>query len=104
LWSATCTSPANLEGKKTWFPRHCWLADRKRQQNQRDRIIRAGRDGGGVEIPIDLKAIEKKQAVDVVLIPNDIVDVPSSTGKRLLNALPGAIAPTLANTAVRAIP
>lgn len=69
------------------------------------RIIRQTSDGGGkVEIPIDLKAIERKQAVDVVLIPNDIVDVPSSAGKRLLNALTGAIAPTIANTTLRAIP
>lgn len=67
------------------------------------RIIRQT-DGGKVEIPIDLKAIERRQAVDVVLVPNDIVDIPSSTGKRILNSLTGAIAPMISNSTYRIIP
>ena len=68
------------------------------------RLIRQSSKGDKVEMIVDLKAIERRQQPDIVLIPNDVVDVPSSTGKRLLNALTGAIAPTLANTTVRVIP
>jgi protein involved in polysaccharide export with SLBB domain len=68
------------------------------------RLIRQSGKGDKVEMVVNLKAIERRQAPDIVLIPNDIIDVPSSTGKRLLNALTGAIAPTIMNTTVRAIP
>jgi len=73
-------------------------------KTSRIRIIRQNADGRKQEIYVDLKKVEKQQAEDVALLPNDIVEVPSSTGKTILQALTGAIAPTLTNTTIRAIP
>jgi polysaccharide export outer membrane protein len=56
------------------------------------------------EMVIDLKAIEKKHADDIVLQANDIVDVPVSGGKRLLGNLVGAIGPAVTEMPVRIIP
>ncbi len=56
------------------------------------------------EIYVDLKAIEKKQAEDIVLQPNDIVDVPTSSGKAFLRSLLGAVVPSVAQMPVRVIP
>lgn len=56
------------------------------------------------EMIVDLKAIEKRQAEDVVLLPNDIVDVPTSTGKRVLRNLVNAIAPAASQFPLRIIP
>jgi polysaccharide export outer membrane protein len=74
-------------------------------KTSRIRIVRQTADGvGKQEIFVDLKAIEKQKAEDVALIPNDIVDVPSSAGKTLLQALQGAVAPALSQSTIRAIP
>ncbi len=56
------------------------------------------------EIMVDLKAIDKHQAADVALQPNDIVNVPTSGGKRLIRSLIGTIAPTLSQLPVRVVP
>lgn len=72
---------------------------------KRIRIIRqAGEGARKQEIFVDLQAVLKQKAEDIVLIPNDIVDVPSSTGKTILSALTGAIAPMLTQVPVRMIP
>jgi polysaccharide export outer membrane protein len=55
------------------------------------------------EIFVDLKAIDKRRAEDVVLQANDIVDVPTSGGKRFLRSLVSAIAPAISNAPVRVI-
>jgi protein involved in polysaccharide export with SLBB domain len=55
------------------------------------RIIREMENGGKQEILVDLKAIRKQKAQDVVLVPNDIVEVGRSTGKTILNILQGAV-------------
>jgi polysaccharide export outer membrane protein len=69
------------------------------------RIVRqVGNGEDKEEILVDLKAIEKHQAVDIVLLPNDIVDVPSSTGKMILHTLTGAIVPVMSQGVIRAIP
>jgi len=39
-----------------------------------------------------------------VIMPNDIIDVPMSGGKRLLRSLVGTIAPTVGQVPVRIIP
>lgn len=70
----------------------------------RIRIIREVGSQGKQEILVDLKAVLKQKAVDIVLAPNDIVEVPSSAGKTILTSLMGAIAPTLSNVPVRLIP
>lgn len=59
---------------------------------------------GKTEIVVDLKAISKKQAEDVVLQPNDVVEVPTSGGKRFLRTLAGAVVPSIAQLPVRVIP
>jgi polysaccharide export outer membrane protein len=69
------------------------------------RIIRQGADGvSKQEIPVDLKAILKLRAPDITLVPNDIVEVGSSTSKMLLNMLTGALPALATQGVVRAIP
>ncbi|MEP7214042.1 MAG: polysaccharide biosynthesis/export family protein [Acidobacteriota bacterium] len=70
------------------------------------RILRqTGQDAAEkTEILVDLKAINKREAEDVALIANDIVDVPTSSGKKFLRGLMNSIAPTVSRGAVRVIP
>jgi polysaccharide export outer membrane protein len=56
------------------------------------------------EIFVDLKAIDKQRAEDIMLQPGDIVDVPASGGKRLLRSLLAAVVPTVAQLPTRVIP
>jgi len=56
------------------------------------------------EIFVDLKAIDRRNAEDVVLQAGDIVDVPVSGGKRLLRSLIGAVVPSIAQLPTRVIP
>lgn len=53
---------------------------------------------------VDLSAIEKRHAQDVQLLPNDIVDVPTSTGKSLLRGLIGGGTQSLTQLPVRIVP
>jgi polysaccharide biosynthesis/export protein len=68
------------------------------------RIIRQTSSGGKQEIPIDLKAIQRQKAEDMVLFPNDIVEVGSSTSKTILNILAGTVPTAVSQGVVRAIP
>ena len=56
------------------------------------------------EILVDLEAINHHKAEDVVLVANDIIDVPASGGKRLLRSLIGAVVPSVGQLPVRVIP
>lgn len=56
------------------------------------------------EIRIDLEAINRHKAEDIVLVANDIIDVPASGGKRLLRSLIGAVVPSVGQLPVRVIP
>jgi polysaccharide biosynthesis/export protein len=56
------------------------------------------------EMYVDLKAIDRRNAEDVVLQAGDIVDVPASGGKRLLRSLVGSFVPSVAQLPVRVIP
>ena len=56
------------------------------------------------ELLVDLSAIEKKRAEDIVLMPNDIIDVPLSSGKSLLRSLISGVVPNVATLPVRVIP
>ncbi len=60
--------------------------------------------GGESEIFVDLKAIARKQATDVLLQPNDIVEVRESTGKTMIRSLLGVVAPAMGQLPVRVIP
>jgi polysaccharide export outer membrane protein len=55
------------------------------------------------EIAVNLDAINKRQSEDVVLEENDIIDVPSSTGKRILHSLINVVAPTAATLPLRVV-
>lgn len=68
------------------------------------RIIRQMSGNGKKEIFVDLKAVDKHRTEDIVLQANDIVDVPTSGGKRFLSTLMGAIAPTISRMPARRIP
>ena len=56
------------------------------------------------ELLVDLKAIDRRQAEDVVLQAGDIVDVPVAGGKRLLRSLVSAVVPAAGQLPVRVIP
>jgi polysaccharide export outer membrane protein len=56
------------------------------------------------EIFVNLSAIARKKEEDLVLQPNDIVEVPESTGKSLMRSLIGAVGPSIAQMPVRVIP
>jgi polysaccharide export outer membrane protein len=56
------------------------------------------------EIVVDLDAINKHRAADVVLMANDIVEVPASGSKRIFRSLLGAVIPSVGQLPVRAIP
>lgn len=46
------------------------------------------------EIIVNLNAISKRKADDLELMPNDIIDVPTAAGKRLLRGILSAMVPT----------
>jgi Periplasmic protein involved in polysaccharide export len=56
------------------------------------------------EIYVNLGAIARKQANDVMLQANDIVEVPESTGKSIIRSLLGAVTPSVSQLPVRVIP
>ena len=56
------------------------------------------------EILVNLEAINKHKAEDIVLMANDIIEVPVSGGKRLLRSLMGAVVPSVGQLPVRVIP
>lgn len=73
-------------------------------KKERIRIIRQDpKTGQKTEIFADLKAIDKHQAEDIALLPNDIIDVPISGGRRFLRSLVGTIAPTVGQLPVQVI-
>jgi polysaccharide biosynthesis/export protein len=55
------------------------------------------------EILVDLRAIDKRTTPDVALMANDIVDVPTSSGKRLLRGLLSAVLPSIGQFPMRVI-
>ena len=74
-------------------------------KTDRVRIVRQQPGGTGkTEIFVNLNAIAKNQAEDVALQPNDVVEVPTSTGKSLMRSLLGTIVPTASQLPYRVIP
>ncbi|HEX6183906.1 MAG TPA: SLBB domain-containing protein [Pyrinomonadaceae bacterium] len=73
-------------------------------KKDRVRIIRQEANGSGSrEIFVDLRAIDKRQAEDIALLPNDIIDVPISGGRRVLRSLVGAVVPSVGQLPVQVI-
>ncbi len=77
------------------------------QDSKKDKIRVVRQEPGTTtkkEIFADLSAIEKKRAEDIALLPNDIVDVPTSGAKSLIRSLMGTIAPSVGQLPIRVIP
>jgi len=67
-------------------------------------IVRQMPNGEKTELYVNLGAIAHKKAEDVMLQPNDIVEVSESSGKSLVRSLLGAVAPSMGQLPVRVIP
>ncbi len=73
-------------------------------QSNRIRIVRQNASNNmKQELIADLKAINKRQAPDIVLQPNDIVEVPTANGKRFLRNILEGVVPGIARFPVRVI-
>lgn len=73
-------------------------------QSDRVRIVRQNqRSKARQEIVVDLKAISKRHAEDIALQANDIVEVPTASGKRFLRNLLGGIVPSAARLPLQVI-
>jgi len=72
-------------------------------KTDRVHIVRQ-QQGGEAEIFVDLKKIASKQAPDVLLQPNDIVEVRESASKSMIRSLLGVVAPAMGQLPVRVIP
>lgn len=83
------------------------MAGGLKQDSKKDKVRIVRQEPGSTtskEMIVDLSAIEKKRAEDIVLMPNDIIDVPTSAGKSLLRSLISGIVPNVATLPVRVIP
>jgi polysaccharide export outer membrane protein len=73
-------------------------------QSDKVRILRQKPDGvNKEELVVNLKAITKRQAPDVVLQANDIVEVPTASGRRFLRNILEGVVPGVARFPVRVI-
>lgn len=83
------------------------MAGGTRQDTKKDKIRIVRQEAGASakkEMIVDLSAIEKRQAEDIQLLPNDIVDVPTSAGRSLLRSLIGGGTQSLTQLPVRVVP
>jgi len=83
------------------------MAGGTRQDTKKDKIRIVRQEPGAQtkkEMLVDLSAIEKRQAEDIQLQPNDIVDVPTSAGRSLLRGLIGGGTQSLTQLPVRVVP
>ena len=83
------------------------MAGGTRQDTKKDKIRIVRQEPGAQtkkEMLVDLSAIEKRQAEDIQLQPNDIVDVPTSGGRSLLRSLIGGGTQSLTQLPVRVVP
>ena len=83
------------------------MAGGLKQDSKKEKVRVVRQEAGSMtkkEIIVDLSAIEKKRADDVALLPNDIVDVPTSGGKSFLRSLIGGVAPSVSQLPIRIIP
>ncbi len=83
------------------------MAGGVRQDSKKDKIKIVRQEPGSSarkEIVVDLTAIEKKRADDIALMPNDIIEVQTSSGKALLRSLIGGAGNSISNLPIRIIP
>ena len=83
------------------------MAGGLRQDTKKDKIRILRQEPGTTtrkEITVDLSAIEKKSSDDLALLPNDIIDVPTSAGKSFLRSLVQGVVPGVGQLPVRVVP
>jgi polysaccharide export outer membrane protein len=83
------------------------MAGGLKQDSKKDKVRVVRQEPGSTtkkEMIFDLSAIEKKKAEDIALLPNDIVDVPSSSGKALLRSIIGSAGSSITQLPIRVIP
>jgi len=83
------------------------MAGGLKQDSKKDKIKIVRQEPGSLvrkELTVDLSAIEKKKADDVALMPNDIIEVQTSSGKALLRSLIGGAGQSISNLPIRVIP
>jgi polysaccharide export outer membrane protein len=68
------------------------------------RIVRTEPGKERVEIPVDLKAIQSNKAVDPLLMANDVVEVPDSSGKKFKRGFMNMITGGARSLPLRVIP
>jgi polysaccharide export outer membrane protein len=101
-------SPLTIQLKEpVTLSRAIAMAGGAKQDTKKDKVRILRQEPGSAaskEMIVDLSAIEKKRAEDITLMPNDIVDVPLSSGKSLLRSLISGMVPNVASLPVRVIP
>ena len=83
------------------------MAGGLKQDTRKDKIRILRQEPGTTirkEITVDLNAIEKKRSEDLALLPNDIIDVPTSAGKSFLRSLVQGVVPGVSQLPVRVVP
>ena len=83
------------------------MAGGLKQDTRKDKIRVLRQEPGTTirkEITVDLSAIEKKRSEDLALVPNDIIDVPTSAGKSFLRSLVQGVVPGVGQLPVRVVP
>ena len=83
------------------------MAGGLKQDTRKDKIRVLRQEPGTAirkEIMVDLSAIEKKRSEDLALVPNDIIDVPTSAGKSFLRSLVQGVVPGVGQLPVRVVP
>ena len=83
------------------------MAGGLKQDSKKDKIRIIRQETGSPtkqEMIVDLTAIEKKRALDVSLVANDIVEVPTSGGKSFMRSLLSGVVPSVTQLPVRVIP
>ncbi|HEV8430007.1 MAG TPA: polysaccharide biosynthesis/export family protein [Pyrinomonadaceae bacterium] len=83
------------------------MAGGLKQDTRKDKIRVLRQEPGTTirkEITVDLYAIEKKRSEDLALLPNDIIDVPTSAGKSFLRSLIQGVVPGVGQLPVRVVP
>ena len=83
------------------------MAGGLKQDTRKDKIRVLRQEPGTTirkEITVDLSAIEKKRSEDLALLPNDIIDVPTSAGKSFLRSLVQGVVPGVGQLPVRIVP
>jgi polysaccharide export outer membrane protein len=83
------------------------MAGGVKQDSKKDKVRIVRQQPGSLErqeLVYDLSAIEKKRVADVALMPNDIIEVQTSSGKALLRSLIGGAGQSISNLPIRVIP